>query len=302
MSDNNQTFAEQLQSRTVATRVQFSWLNLSRAVDRVSVQDFAASKDAEAESLRASKQIFSRSHPLIKQLTNTKNMIVSYWKGQTLPYVEPGVRLLINDKLAAFVSTLEDYQHTLRHQIDELEADYESLLDDARARLGDLFDANDYPMNLHNEITVLWDFPAIHPAEYLKDIDPALYEQEQKKIQARFNESVELAESMFAAEFHKLINELATRLTAENAKFPSRKLDQIKGFIKQFNDLSIGSNQQLESLVQDLDNLANGVTKEAVKDDKFVAKLNEQIDTMTKSVNEVIEHRPKRRLKLLGKD
>ncbi len=44
--------------------------------------------------LSAGKKLLDTSHPAFKQVTQIKGRAVQYWKGMTLPYPEPGIRLL----------------------------------------------------------------------------------------------------------------------------------------------------------------------------------------------------------------
>ena len=56
---------------------------------------------------------------------------------------------------------------------------YGELKAAARRRLGQLFDPADYPRALHGLFGVDWDFPSVEPPDYLLQLSPALYEQEQ---------------------------------------------------------------------------------------------------------------------------
>ena len=291
-------FADKLQNRSTAVRVRITWLRLSCAVDRNTVQAFADTQAAQADSLRATKTIIDRKHPIVKALTATRNEIQAYWHGMSLPYVENGVRLINRDTLAEFTERMNEFKTQLAEQGDALAAEFDSIIATARESLGSMFDANDYPRNVAESISLSWDFPSISPPNYLRQLDPELYAAEQSKVQRRFEEAVEMAETMFATDFAKLVEDLSSRLTDDNARFPQRKLDQIKAFMDRFRTLSVGSSSQLDALVSDLDKLSSGVDKLNVKDDAYRESLVKKLDTMGNDLGELIEKRPTRRLRL----
>ena len=297
MSTTDISFADQLQNRSTATRVHIKWIRMSCAVDRGTVKEFANSQSASPDLLRATKTIIDRKHPVVKALTATRNEIQSYWHGLSLPYVETGIRLINRDTLPGFVARMQEFKTQLAEQTAELADEFASIIATAEESLGSMFNANDYPRDVEESISCTWDFPSISPPEYLKKLDPALYEAEQRKIQSRFEESVALAENMFATDFSKLVTEMAERLTSENAKFPQRKLDQITRFIERFRSLSIGSSESLDTLVADLESLSGGVTRTAIKDDNFRSDLATKLNTMGDDMNALIESRPTRRLR-----
>ncbi len=91
-------------------------------------------------------------------------------------------------------------------------AAYDEIKEDARSRLGRLFDPGDYPHEVRGLFGVDWDFPSVEPPSHLLRIAPEVYEQERRRVAARFDEAVRLAEQAFAAEFTRLLSHLTERL------------------------------------------------------------------------------------------
>ena len=61
----------------------------------------------------------------------------------------------------------------------ELASAYEEVKEDARGRLGRLYDPADYPSAVRGLFGVEWDFPSVEPPAYLMRLSPDLYRQEQ---------------------------------------------------------------------------------------------------------------------------
>ena len=63
----------------------------------------------------------------------------------SLPFPEPGVRLIRRDQIDEFVSLLEAYRGELADAVANLDRHYEELKATAAERLGRLFNPADYP-------------------------------------------------------------------------------------------------------------------------------------------------------------
>src|SRR5262249_49401435 len=151
-------------------------------------------------------------HDAYRQLTSVRTRAVNYWRGLTLPYVEPGVRLIRQSDIEAFAHALDGFRDELTRAEAGLNLVYDAVKADARRRLGRLDDRADYPSEVRGLFRVDWDFPSVEPPSYLLHISPELYRQEQERIAGRFEEAVRLAEQAFVSEFAGLVGHLAERL------------------------------------------------------------------------------------------
>ncbi len=121
-----------------------------------------------------------------------RNRAIAYWRSVSLPYPEPGLRLIRQDRIEAFDRQMTDLKEELIRAVAELDEHYAELKRSARQRLGRLFDPADYPISLEGLFEIQWDFPSLTPPQYLLELKPELYEQEQARITARFEEAVQL--------------------------------------------------------------------------------------------------------------
>ena len=85
-------------------------------------------------------------------------------------------------------------------------------------------------------------------------LNPAIYEQEQARVAARFEEAVQLTEQTFISEFAKLIEHLTERLVnkgdGERKIFRDSAITNLTEFFGRFRQLNIRSNQELDELVE----------------------------------------------------
>ena len=123
------------------------------------------------------------------------------------------MRLIRRDKIDEFVGLMEEYRVELADAVANLDRHYGELKRAAAERLGRLFNPADYPETLVGLFDVAWDFPTVEPPDYLRELNPALYEAERARVAARFDEAVRLAEQAFLEEFAKLVGHLTERIS-----------------------------------------------------------------------------------------
>src|SRR4051812_39221230 len=107
------TAAERLRVSTAAVRVSIRWFGVRKTLTPGQINEAAESFGADGDSLSARKKLLDTRHPAFKEVTAIRGRILSYWKGCTLPYPEPGVRLIKQSKVESFNETLEEFKTEL---------------------------------------------------------------------------------------------------------------------------------------------------------------------------------------------
>jgi hypothetical protein len=256
---------------------------------------------AAGEYVSAAKKLLDTSHPSFKLVTSTRGRILNYWRGLSLPYPEPGIRLIRQDDVAAFNVQMTTLQAELTEAVAELDRRYDDLKQAARRRLGSLYNVTDYPVSLVDLFGVSWDFPAFDPPSYLRQVSPELYEQESRRIRARFEEAVQLAEQAFTEEFSKVVAHLTERLAGqEDGKpkvFRDSAVENLREFFERFRHLNVRSSDELDRLVEQSQQIIRGVEPQQLRDNQ---PLRQQIATQLSSVQSVLDgmlvDRPRRNI------
>ena len=234
-------------------------------------------------------------------VTVVRGEVIISWRLISLPYPEPGIRLIRQEDIGGFNLQLTTLKGELAEAVEQLETHYGDLRAAARERLGRLFNANDYPHTLRGMFEVTWDFPSVEPPEYLRRLSPTLYRQECDRVQARFNEAVQLAEQAFIEELSRLVTHLTERLSGgDDGKpkiFRDSAVENLTDFFQRFRTLNIGSDQQLEELVAQAQRVVRGVAPQQLRDN---APLRQQIATQLSGVQATLDgllvERPRRNI------
>src|SRR3954471_360239 len=86
--------AQRLRRTAAAVRVHFKWWGTHRTLTAPQKEEVGLTYSADAKLLTAGKRLVDIRHERFRALTRLKSRIVSFWRGLTLPYTEPGVRLI----------------------------------------------------------------------------------------------------------------------------------------------------------------------------------------------------------------
>ena len=284
-----------------AVRVSIAWLGVRKSLSREQKSQAADTFGADGAFVSAGKKLLDTRHPAFKAVTAVRGRMIHYWKGMSLPFPEPGVRLIRQDQ----VDTCNDRLGQLRDELEEavwrLDEHYAELKDAARQRLGSLYNAGDYPETLRGLFQVEWDFPSVEPPPYLQRLNPELYDQECQRARARFDEAIQLAEQAFVEELHKLVEHLTERLSGQTdgkpKVFRDSAVENLTEFFDRFRQLNVRSNDQLDTLVDQCRDIVGGVEPQTLRDNNVLrTSVTLELGELQNSLDAMLVDRPRRNI------
>lgn len=293
--------AQYLRGITAAVRVAFTWFGTRKTLSPEQKAEAADAFGAEGTYLSAAKKLLDTKHHAFKNVTSVRGRILGYWKGNSLPFPEPGIRLIRQDDVGPFQLQMTTLKEDLAEAIRLLDAQYAELKSCARQRLGRLFSAADYPESLAGLFDVTWDFPSVEPPSYLARLSPELYQQESERVAARFDEAVSLAESAFLAELDRLVSHLTERLSGQDdgkpKVFRDSAIDNLTEFFQRFRRLNIRSNEQLDQLVEQVQLTVRGIEPQSLRTDlPLRQRVTSQLAGIQSVVDGLLVDRPRRNI------
>ncbi|QDV37535.1 hypothetical protein [Tautonia plasticadhaerens] len=299
---SNQSTAQNLRANMAAVRVSFTWMGTRKTLTPEQRAQAAQPFEAEGQYLSAGKKLLDTSHSAFKAVTAIRGKIASTWKSMSLPFPEPGVRLIRQDEVANFSFLMTDYRAELADAVANLDRHYSELKVAAAERLGRLFNPGDYPETLVGLFDVSWDFPSVEPPDYLRELNPALYEAERARVAARFDEAVQLAESAFLEEFGKLVSHLTERIggVGEDGKpkvFRDSAIGNLGDFFDRFRNLNVRSNEQLDELVAQAQRAVRGIGAQDLRDSGDLRqRVATELNRVQSALDGLMVDRPRRRI------
>jgi hypothetical protein len=200
--------ARRLRATMAAVRLSFVWFGVRKSLTSAQKSQAADTFGAEGAFLSAGKKLLDTRHPGFKAVTSVRSQLLGLWRSLSLPYPEAGVRLIRQDDIELFNERAQSLRMELDDAVERLDEHFGALKAAARERLGQLYNPDDYPDSLRGLFKVEWDFPSVEPPEYLRELNPALFAEEQRRAAARFDEAVRLAEEAFTNELSQLVAHL----------------------------------------------------------------------------------------------
>lgn len=293
--------SDRLRTTMAAARLSFTWLGVRKTLTSAQKNQAADSFGAEGKFLSAGKKLLDTSHPAFKAVTAIRGRTVAYWKGVSLPFPEPGIRLIRQDSITAFDQHVAEFRDELEEAVVELDRHYDELRSLARERLGDLFDRSDYPTTLLGMFAIEHDYPSVEPPDYLRQLSPELYEQECRRVQSRFDEAVQLAEQAFLEELARLVDHISERLSGESdgkpKVFRDSAVTNLTEFFHRFRQLNVRSNEQLEELVVRAQQVLHGVEPQQLRENGvFRQQIVTQLAGVQSSLDGLLVDRPRRNI------
>jgi len=284
-----------------AVRLSLSWLGVRKALTDQQKQQAAVAFDAEQDCLSAGKKLLDTRHPAYKAITTIKGRVVGYWRGMTVPFPEPAIRLIRQDCIDTFGSQMAGFREELAMAVERLDEHYDELKDLARRQLGSLFNPADYPPHLRGLFVIEWDFPSVEAPTYLRQLNPDLYEQECARIASRFDEAVRLTEAAFIDEFTQLVGHLTERLAGQSDGQPKVFRDSAIGnltqFFERFRHLNIRSNDQLDELVEQAQDIVQGRSPQQLRDNTTLRQsVATQLTEVQNALDDLLVDRPRRNI------
>ncbi|MCA9564428.1 MAG: hypothetical protein KC561_13120 [Myxococcales bacterium] len=294
-------FARELRREALAMRLGFRWLGVRRALSHDQKAQAAESFAAESEYLSAGKKLLDTRHPAVRRVWTVRTRAAQMFRGYSLPYPEPGIRLLRQRDVQPMVGRLETLRCELHEAARELDESFDDLKQQARERLGELFEDSDYPASLRDAFEIIWDFPSVEPPDFLQQLAPELYEHESQRVRARFEQAVALAEQSFMDEFAKLVEHLTERLSGETDGRPKifrdSAVENLGEFFERFRSLSIRSNPELDELVTRAQGILSGVGPDRLRQsDPLRSQVAMRLLGVQSRLDGMMVNRPRRQI------
>ena len=301
LNSSTSNASTRLRENFIACRLKFNFLGVSKTLTADQKRLAAQSFDADGESNSAGKKLINTKHDAWKALTSVRSQATKFWKENSLPYPDSGIRLIKQDYIERFDATFADYREQLEAGVRMLDEQFAEIKEAARLRLGSLFDLADYPNSLIDEFGIEWDFPEVNPPSYLQRLNPEVYADQARRVSQRFDQAIEMAESAFIEELDKLVNHLAERLAGDDDGKPKIFRDSavtnMSEFFTRFRDLNIRSNDQLDDLVERCEGLMRGFQPQSLRDnDGLRRSLSTKLSSVQSSLDQLIVNRPRRNI------
>lgn len=228
--------------------------------------------NSDAKSVSGGREILNKKIPEVRAVYAVLRSARCLWQEWTVKY-EDGTRLIKTDQIEWMNGQVAMFQAKLEEAKSNLSAAWESVKEDARFRLDQLYVDGDYMFDVRQTIWLTISYPSVQPDPKLQTLGKELFEKEMAKFALKFEDAAKNAESALRDEFAKMVAGVAERLQegeSEDGKkrvLQQRAVDNIVEFATRFRSLSVADDVELDALVRQAEQLAVGLDTKVMKSD-----------------------------------
>lgn len=293
----SEEFLNQLRSQTVAVRLSVRRLRTRKTISQEQRLQAAQLFGAELKFLSASKRLFDTKNPTIKNVTACLSRAKSYWRGMTVPYPDAGVRLLYQPRVGAFIQTMSEIKQALSAALDQLCEQFDEIKQHARGQLGELYHSDDYASPSHS-YDIRWEFPTLGVPEYIRQLNPQLYEAQMARLEEKLHEAVQRNEEELVDQLNGVVGKLIKKL--EEGKIVSKlAINEFDEFFQRFDQFGDGCHDGIKSVAAQARLALEGVDPSALKKDvDFRNTVAARLRTVGQALDAVLIDKPARAIDL----
>lgn len=199
-------------------------------------------------------------------------------------------------------ANIDTYVSVRGELLDRFEERYPSIIEHARAKLGDLFDESDYPPFhlLREAYTVQYKFVSNAVPEELKRVSDAIYKSESKRVLAECAGAAVEIEAALRQRMADLVEHFADKLGVDEATGRPKQLHgsvvaSIKDFLATFQDMNLTGDAKLKDLVEQAKGLLGGADADQIRaNPELRTRLKEGFAGIQEATAALVETRKRR--------
>lgn len=296
--------AQRIKAATTGCKLSIGSVSVRKKITVGQQLQIAALFSADTQSVDGGRKIINPKLEPVANVFRVLREIRAAWVAYTIPY-EPGVRLIRTDRVAWITDLVNKAKTDLREASEALHARWGEVVADAQARLGSLFVAEDYEVDVRDMVSLDIAFPAIEPDNRVAQLAPEVFEAERVRIAAKMQEVAVAQEQAMQAELLAMVSSLQTRLVESESEDGKKRyvrqaaIDEVVSFAERFKATAITSDAQLDEIVNRARELASGVDMAAVrKDGDARSALSAQFGALKENLEKYVEVKKDRKFEL----
>ena len=210
----------------------------------------------------------------------------------TMPWSDTGLRLLTTKAYFRYHETMTDIQTTFDDCVNTFLQAYDWEITQAQAKLGDLFNRNDYPTteSLGNKFGFRLSYmPLPEAGDFRLDINTEAQTEMKSHYETYYTTQLNNAMNDIWQRAFKCLSNMSERL--DYASHESKKVfrDTLVTNVLDIVDLlsvcNITNDSQMEAMRMKLEDTLQGVTPDALREDEFLrAETKKSVDEVIKSL------------------
>lgn len=229
-----------LQKACMEVSIEVSWFATSKQIEGVLAARMLNSVNASKQAVTLSKRLFDSKHPAVKAANASKTAITAYRDSMTIPAAavppegaadpkmflmkEPGTRLILTEMIDEFTAKMDFLISNLMLAVSKLDENLTEIKHADSVRLGDLYNAEDYPESIAELISVRGPFykEVSYTANFEK-LAPEACKRAMNQLYQKLSGTIDLAASDVAQNLLTVVSQVANQLSNRTRIYPGAK-------------------------------------------------------------------------------
>ena len=262
-------------------------LNLSvwtaRKLDRNVSKEIDTRKQATTRAGNYNKHILAGSDQL-EAINKLGGEIREWHTRQTLPWSDTGTRLLPMSNFFDYKKQLGEYEALFKERVDRFVNEYPNIVRVMAYKLGDLYDASEYPEanKIAGKFNIRYTImPVPEKNDFRVDIESDIRSEMEREYEKAYEGRVEAAMADAWSRLHTTVEHMIDRLSGEDKKiFRNSLIENALELTSLLTKLNVTKDPKLETARQALEKSLVGVTPDDLRQskgarDEVLAKVNQ---------------------------
>jgi len=299
----NAELTQQLIDETVGCQLHCKKPSFTRENSSSEKTTAASQFGADGKAVGFRRVWLDRKHSVVKPILAIFNQAVTEWRTNTHFYPHDGTRLCHTSNVEYITHTIEGLKGQLITLCAAADLRLPEIKEERQAKLGSLYRSADFFASFSEVFRIWVSWPQLMPDERLMQLNPAVYEAAQAKVQADFQVALSTAQDALLKEFTDLVGNLSDTLNGradgQKKRFTEASVGNLRKFLDRFNKLNVGGQPELEALVAQAHGIIEGVCVADIKKSTSVeGGIKDGLNLIRQALPAVIEYKPDRELVL----
>lgn len=255
-----------------------------RAEDRERMLAAIDMADADEDTIDVAKTLLD--HPSIKAITSELNGLRAAVRGRALPisFFKRGIYLFPVMRVESIERFIAEGQERISALLDDLGRDYEEIIERDRARLGAMFDPQDYPplAALRAKVRVTYRWAQFSAPTEMRGISQAIIETERRKAREMWAETFDEIRAMQTNVVEEFVSGLQECLRpGEDGRkrvLKQARVERIQQFLRDFAIDNVTGFEELAQIVGKARAVLDGVDAEVIRTENgYRARLDKTL-------------------------
>lgn len=235
----------------------------------------------------------------LEPISKVRNMARTFIYKKSLPFKIPGIIFIPRDMINAVDQQMQRYEREFDAEVTTFENNYQQYVEEAREKLGKLFNPLDYPHDIRRYFSFRWDFINFSAPDQTQIISNEILQREQEKYQQTIAEFMETAITTLRTTFVEMVNHIVERLSGERKIFKDSLIGNIREFINDFSALNITDDGELASAVEKCHRILDGVNVDVIRNnDRFRHDIANKMSEVKSQLSTMMVSRPLRKIRV----